>query len=89
MTEHEAGEGKLISLTNQRRVYMVDYVLDVETRIGGESKTVSPPRVVRSYSLQVRPLGNDELPDGSYSLGTDDEILDVRHLGQEWEVVRT
>ncbi len=66
---------------------MVEYVLDVDTEVTGESATFSPPKVEQRYSLQVKPRNNETIPNGEYTLKTSKEILRARKSEPRRQVV--
>jgi hypothetical protein len=86
MIEHDSGKGRLLSLAADSREYTVEFVLDINAEVTGESARFSPPRVVRQYSLSVKEKGQ-AIPDGAYTLKTSNEILRVRKTGRTWLVV--
>jgi hypothetical protein len=89
MTEHYAGEGRLVSLSADQREYFVKYEITVDTDVrGGPSAITSPPKVEKRYSLTVKPRNRESIADGEYTLQTDREILRVRKSGQTWTVVQ-
>ena len=77
------GKGRLVSLADDSTVYMVSFVLDVDTKVVGKSE-VSPSKVIRRYRLQVK---EQAIPDGEYTLKTPHEIFPVRKIGQKWQVI--
>jgi hypothetical protein len=87
MHEHDSGEGRLQSLEADSRVFVVDYVLDVDSEVKGESATLSPVTVEFRYALRVKPRNNETIPDGEYTLKTLKEILRVRKIGLGWKVI--
>ena len=67
MPEHDSGEGRLVSLEADQSEYFVDYELDVDTQTAGSSERLDPVRIVKNYSLRVRPRGDDRIRDGEYT----------------------
>lgn len=88
MTEQDSGVGRLISLEVDQGEYFVDYNLSVDTQVTGSSEKFDPAKVVKHYSLQVKPRGDDKIRDGEYTLKTNKEILRVRKVGTRWVVVQ-
>jgi hypothetical protein len=89
MTEHDSGSGRLVSLEADQSEHIVDYELSVDTRVTGSSGRFDPAKVVKHYSLQVKPRGNDRIRDGEFTLKTNSELLRVRKVGTRWVVVQS
>ena len=87
MSEHETGEGRLVSLEADQSEHFVDYELDVDTQTAGSSERFDPLKIVKHYSLRVKPRGDDKIRDGEFTLKTEQEILRVRKVGSRWVVV--
>jgi len=87
MTEHESGDGRLVSLEADQTEHLVDYELTVEPQVTGSSERYDPPQLVKHYSLFVRPRVGDQIRDGEYTLKTNQEILRVRKVGTRWVVI--
>lgn len=88
MTEHDSGVGRLVSLEADQNEYFVDYELIVDAQVTGSSERFDPAKVVKHYSLVVKPRGDDKIGDGEYTLKTSKEILRVRKVGSRWVVVQ-
>jgi hypothetical protein len=52
-------QGGLVSLEADQSEHIVDYELSVDTQVTGSSGRFDPAKVVKHYSLQVKPGGND------------------------------
>jgi hypothetical protein len=87
MSEHDSGEGRLVLLEADQRTFTVDYDLKVESNVSGSSGTFDPPRVLRRQFLRITPRNNESVPDGDFSLKTNNEILRVRRSHGQWSVV--
>lgn len=87
MTEHDSGEGRLVSLRSDQSEYFVYYELGVDTQVTGTSERYDPAKVVKRYSLVVKARAGDNVCDGEYTLRTSREILRVRKTGTLWMVV--
>ena len=88
MSEHDSGEGRLVSLEADQRTYIVDYDVTVHSEVTGSSGTFSPPKVVRSYLLRITARRNENIPDGEFSLKTSNETMRVRRSRGQWNVVQ-
>jgi hypothetical protein len=81
MTEHDSGAGRLVSLEADQSEHFVDYELSVDRQVTGSSEKFDPAKTVKHYSLQVKPLGNDQIRDSEFTLKINTEILRVRKVG--------
>jgi hypothetical protein len=88
MTEHESGVGRLVSLEADQSEFFVDYDLTVDPQVVGSSERDDPVKVVKHYSLQVKPRKDDKIRDGEYTLKTSKEVLRIRKIGSKWVVVQ-
>ena len=66
----------------------MDYELIVDAQVTGSSERFDPAKVVRHYSLVIKPHGDDKIRDGEYTLKTSKEIQRVRKVGSRWVVVQ-
>lgn len=57
------------------------YELSVDTQVTGSSGRFDPAKVVKHYSLQVKPGGNDRIRDGEFTQKTNSELLRVPKVG--------
>jgi len=91
LTERDSGEGRLVSLVADQRTYIVDYDLTVDSEVTGSSGTFSPPRVLTRHLLRITARNNDNnerIPNGEFTLQTQNEILRVRRSQGQWSVVQ-